>query len=90
MNNDQKDERLWRIAKKRVAFKHSFLAYFIVDAFLVAVWYFSSGWGSYFWPKWPMIGWGLGLVFQYFEAYHEGIIFSADDEYEKMKRNQMQ
>lgn len=59
MNNDERDEALWKIAKRRAMFKRSFSVYVMVNAFLIAVWYFSSGPDSYFWPIWPMIGWGL-------------------------------
>jgi hypothetical protein len=88
MENEQKDEQLWRLAKKRAGFKHAFIAYLFVMAFLVGIWYFTSGPYSYFWPKWAMLGWGLGLAFQYFEAYHGNAIFSAEEEYQNLKRNQ--
>ena len=47
MNNDERDEMLWKIAKKRAAFKRSFSVYVFVNTFLIAVWYFSSGPGAY-------------------------------------------
>jgi len=86
MTNDPKDEMLWRIAKRRVAFKQTFVAYLLVNMFLIAVWYFSSGTESYFWPKWPLLGWGLGLTIQYFDAYHGNSLFSPEDEYQKLKK----
>ena len=88
MNNETNDDRLWRIAKKRARFKQTCIAYIFVNAFLVTVWYFTSGGDLYFWPKWPILGWGLGLAIQYFEAFHGGVIFSAEQEYESLKRNQ--
>lgn len=84
----QNDEQLWRIAKARVAFKWSFATYFILNAFLVVVWFFSSGPGSYFWPVWPIMGWGVGIAFQYFHAYHGDKIASTQTEYEKLKREE--
>ena len=87
MDNDQKDEQLWRIAKKRAGLKHAFIAYVFVNAFLVGLWYFTNRTETYFWPKWPILGWGLGLAFQYFEAYHGSSLFSAEDEYQRLKRN---
>jgi hypothetical protein len=88
MNNETNDDQLWRIAKKRAGFKQTFLMYIIVNAILVGIWYFTSGGGLYFWPKWPILGWGIGLAIQYFEAYHGGVIFSAQQEYDALKRNQ--
>jgi hypothetical protein len=81
----QKDEALWRIAKKRALFKQTCIIYFFVNAFLVGIWFFSSGPWNYFWPKWPMLGWGFGLAIQYFDAYESNHIFSAEDEYNKLK-----
>lgn len=89
---EQKDERLWRMAKKRAGFKRSLNSYIIINAFLWAIWWFSSGrhgqnmdWP---WPIWAMLGWGIGLAFQYFEAYRGDKETIAEREYEKMKRNQ--
>jgi hypothetical protein len=85
MNNEQKDEMLWRMAKKRASFKWSLAAYVFVNSFLVMIWFFSSRDYNHFWPIWPMLGWGLGLAFQYFAAHHGDNIFSAEQEYEKLK-----
>jgi hypothetical protein len=89
MNNEQqKDEQLWKIAKARVAFRWSFASYFIVNAMLVVVWFFTSGLDSYFWPIWPMMGWGIGIAFQYFNAFHTNGPASVQREYEKLKNKQ--
>ena len=34
--------------------------YVVVNAFLVMIWVITS-FGGYFWPIWPMMGWGVGL-----------------------------
>lgn len=88
MNNDQRDEVLWRIARKRAAFKRSFSVYVFVNAFLVGVWYFSTGSQSYFWPIWPILGWGIGILFQYINAYQGKNFFSDEQEYERLKNEQ--
>jgi hypothetical protein len=85
---DKRDELLWRIAKKRAAFKQACTVYFFVNAFLVGIWFFSTGPFGYFWPKWPMLGMGFGLAVQYFDAYQGNAIFSAEDEYKKLKGEQ--
>ncbi len=84
----EKDESLWRIAKKRASFKWSVLSYVLVNSMLVVIWYVSSGVNSYFWPVWPMLGWGFGIAMQYFEAYHGHNIFSTEKEYQKLKNQQ--
>lgn len=88
MNNENRDEMLWQMAKKRAAFKRSFSVYVMVNAFLIAVWYFSSGPDPYFWPVWPIIGWGFGILMQYLAAYQGNNIFTAEEEYERLKQQQ--
>jgi hypothetical protein len=87
MNYQQHDEELWKIAKKRASFKWSFSIYVFVNAFLIGVWYFSSGPYSYFWPVWTMLGWGIGLLFQYLNAYQKHD-FITQQEYQKLKDQQ--
>lgn len=60
------NDMLWQIAKRRAGFKWSVTSYFSVNCLLVAIWYFTSGPDSYFWPVWPILGWGLGIAIQYF------------------------
>jgi hypothetical protein len=88
MNNEQRDETLWRIAKKRASFKWNFSAYVFANAFLMAVWYFSSVLGSYFWPVWVVLWWGIALLFQYLAAYQGNKMFSTEHQYERLKNQQ--
>ena len=86
---EQHDEMLWKLAKRRATFKQSCVLYFFVNAFLVGIWFFSTGPFSYFWPIWPMLGWGFGLAIQYYDAYHSHSFFSAQDEYIRLKEESM-
>ena len=88
-NQQQHDEILWQLAKRRAAFKASLSAYIIVNVFLIAIWYFTSGTNSYFWPKWPALGWGIGIVLQYIGAYQVNNMFSAEKEYEQLKQQKI-
>jgi hypothetical protein len=94
MNTEQqRDEILWKTAKKRASFKWHLISYVTVNAFLVAIWFFTSFQNEqmlYFWPIWPIMGWGLGLFFDYLEAYQGNKFFSAKEEYEKLKKQQGQ
>ncbi|NND76388.1 MAG: 2TM domain-containing protein [Ilumatobacter sp.] len=60
---DQHDTRrsaaIARITDKRDFRTHALL-YFAVNALLVVIWA-ASGVG-YFWPIWPIAGWGIGVV----------------------------
>ena len=80
-----KNDALWQLAKKRTAFKISATSYVIINCFLVILWFFTSGPKSYFWPIWPIIGWGLGIAMTYVNTYHDARFFSAEKEYEKLK-----
>jgi hypothetical protein len=86
MMSKVKDDDLWRIAKKRASFKLSFAVYILINLLLVCIWYFTTGRFSYFWPIWPILGWSIGLVFQFFDAYLNSSLFSEEKEFEKLKR----
>ena len=88
MNDQQHDDDLWKIAKRRSAFKRNFAVYLLVNPILVAIWYVSNGIGSYFWPIWPMLWWGAGIAFQYAAAYHNKNLFNPEKEYERLKHQQ--
>ena len=89
MDNEQrKEELLWQVARKRAGFKKSFITYLIINAFLIGVWYFTSGAKSYFWPGWVLLGWGIGIAFQYAAAYHGNQLFTTEREYEKLKNKE--
>lgn len=87
-----RDEELWKLAKKRANFQRSLASYFIVNAFLWLIWRFTTPYenrtlnGHTPWPAWVMLGWGLGLVFQYLAAYGGGKTNLTNKEYEKLKR----
>lgn len=46
--------------KKRRDFAAHVIVYLLVNAFLVAIWAVTSG--GFFWPLFPIIGWGIGVV----------------------------
>ncbi len=84
--NKVQDDNLWKVAKKRSAFKVSATIYLGINAFLVGLWYITTGPNSYFWPMWPMAGWGLGILFQFVDAYLGNGVFSEEKEFEKLKK----
>jgi hypothetical protein len=83
------DERLWRIAKKRASFKKNLYSYIVINTFLWGIWWFTAGRRGigqhYPWPIWVMLGWGLGLGFQYFEAYNGSKQDMASEEFKRLK-----
>ncbi len=90
MSTEQRDENLWRIARKRADFRRHVYTYVIINGFLWGVWWFTTGhhtgFGSHPWPIWVTLGWGIGLAFNYFYAYHGSTEDLTQQEYEKLKR----
>lgn len=77
------DSQLHELARKRVEFRRHLLVYFITNAALWIIW-FLTGQG-YPWPVWPLVGWGIGLVFHYIFDYRYTHFLSEEEEYEKLK-----
>jgi hypothetical protein len=48
--------------KARRGLQAHVLAYVLVNGFLVLLWWTVTGAG-FFWPVFPLFGWGIGLVF---------------------------
>ena len=92
LNTDsQRDEKLWKTAKKRVEFKKHLITYIIINVFLWCLWLFTgSKYGNsiFPWPAFVTIGWGIGLVFNYIAAYSGFKDSMIDSEYQKLKNKQ--
>lgn len=55
-----------RLTKKR-EFKAHILAYVLVNGFLVAIWALTNA--GFFWPMFPLFGWGIGIVFHAWDTF---------------------
>ena len=90
MSAEQRDDNLWRIAKKRASFRKHFYTYVIIVGFLWGIWWFttgrSTGLTGYPWPIWIMLTWGFALAYNYFGAYHGSKEDITQQEYEKLKK----
>jgi len=79
-----------RRADMKLAFRGHLMAYVVVNASLVAIYLLTSDFGEYFWPIWPMMGWGVGLgahaasVYMNGEGIRDRLI---EQELEKLRRN---
>ena len=86
-----KDPVLWELAQRRTSFKSHFRTYLIIIGFLWLLWFFTGqrswNYGNTPWPIWPTLGWGIGLLFHYFNAYHGSKGNGVEREYEKLKSN---
>ena len=59
MTEEQRQQAIRRIRAKR-GFRVHLAVYLAVNALLVLIWALTSA--AYFWPVWPMLGWGIGVV----------------------------
>ncbi|MET0296734.1 MAG: 2TM domain-containing protein [Microbacterium sp.] len=44
----------------------------LLSILFTAIWLFSGGVGSYFWPMWPILGVGIGVVAAGIAAFGSG------------------
>ena len=82
------DQALRDLAFKRVKEKRDFqghvVAYVVVNLFLWGVWAMTSGIGSYPWPVWVTLGWGIGVAMNGWSVTRRPI--TAEDVDEEMHR----
>ena len=75
-NQEQKQERAGdqerieearKIARGKVGFIRHFLIYIVVIAFLAII--NNVTYSGYQWWLWPALGWGIGVVLNFFSVY---------------------
>jgi 2TM domain len=57
--------------KKKADFRVHLLSYVMVNTFLVIIWAVTGA--DFFWPVFPIAGWGIGVVFHAWDAYGRGV-----------------
>ena len=63
--------------KKRRDFRGHLLVYLLVNTFLVVIWAVTDGHG-FFWPVFPIVGWGIGVVMNAWDVYWRPRITEQD------------
>ena len=86
----EREKELWKLAKKRVGFKRHLATYIVINGFLWLMWYFTDhreadAEAGIPWPVFPMLGWGIGIIFSFLNAYVFTKHDSIEKEYEKLK-----
>ncbi len=81
-DQDQRKQAIGRLQAKR-GFAEHLAIYLIVNALLVVVWAFT--WRGYFWPIWPIAGWGIGVAMHGWGVFLRRPI-SEDDIRREMER----
>ncbi|MFV8464986.1 2TM domain-containing protein [Flavobacterium sp. LB1P62] len=85
-NNNQNEERYYK-AKKRVeeikGFYGNLVAYIVVNIGLLAINLLTSP--KHLWFYWPMLGWGIGVVFHGMKVFNYMPFIGKDWEEKKIK-----
>jgi 2TM domain len=63
---DLREQAIERLKKKRDFRAHVFI-YVAVNAMLVAIWAIVGG--GFFWPIFPILGWGIGVAANAWDVY---------------------
>lgn len=79
---DRRQAAIMRLQAKR-GFKIHLSVYVIVNALLVVIWAVTGT--GYFWPIWPLAGWGIGVAIHGWITYFQKPISEAEIDRE-MKR----
>lgn len=61
-----RQQAIKRLKAKRDLGAHV-LAYVMVNTLLVVIWFMTSP-GEFFWPVFPILGWGIGLAFNVWDV----------------------
>ncbi len=65
------------------AFRFHAAIYGVVNLLLIVVWTLTGA--GYFWPIWPILGWGVGVGFHYWVVFQQKPI-SEDEIRREMER----
>jgi 2TM domain-containing protein len=79
-------DRAVKRLKKRRDFRAHLLVYTLVNAFLVLIWAMTSP-DNFFWPIFPMVGWGIGVVMNAWDVY-VAQDFTEEEVHREMQRLQ--
>ena len=56
--------------KKKREFRAHVLAYVLVNSMLIVIWAMTGA--GFFWPIFPLMGWGVGVFFNAWDVYSRG------------------
>lgn len=89
-NEMTQGDDLRALAKSRLVKRREFTAhiasYVFVNAIFVAIWAFTGA--GFFWPVFPILGWGIGVFFHGWDTYSEPLSEDRiDREVEQLRRS---
>jgi len=71
-----RDKAVGRLKKQR-DFRSHLLVYILVNTFLVVIWMLTDPHG-FFWPVFPIAGWGIGVIMNAWDVYGRQEITEED------------
>ncbi len=85
------DEKLWRLAKKRVKTKKNGFIYLAIILLLWLIWLTTNDFNFsknmlYAWPKWPTLGLTIAFIFEYIDAFYNDNDSLIEKEYDKLNK----
>ena len=81
--DEAKQQAIRRLSQKR-AYRNQVQQYLLVNAVLIVLWAATDR--GYFWPIWPIVGWGLSLLIQAWKLSHPARPFSDAETQSEMER----
>lgn len=85
----EKDQILWKQAKKRVGFKNHLISYLLVNIMLWSMWFFSgreTEENGFPWPLFCSLGWGFGILWHFMGAFvFNNKLSQIENEFQKLK-----
>ncbi len=79
----RREAAIERLREKRDYRRHV-AVYVLVNLLLVVIWAASGG--GYFWPVWPIAGWGFGLAIKGYTVYFQEADITEDEIQAEMDR----
>ena len=84
MDEQELRGRAIRRVKEKRDFRQHLAIYVVVNLLLNGIWAITD-FGGYYWPIWPMLGWGIGIFFHGYNAYAAKPI--GEDEIQREMKN---
>lgn len=78
-------EKAYQKTQELKSFYYSLILYIVIMSGLVYIWYeFTSHTIQWFW--FPILGWGIGLVFQGLKVFNKNLVFGTNWEEKQIKK----
>ena len=84
MSDEELRQQAVRSIKAKRDFRSHLFVYTAVNLFLVGIWAFTGA--GFFWPIFPILGWGIGLAAHARDAFGPGQRITEDEIQNEMRR----